>query len=66
MHECVPLKCLYTNAGSMGNKHGELEICVQLQGYGLVGITETWWDGSHAWSVAMERYRLFRKYRKGK
>lgn len=30
----------------MGNRHEELELCVQLQGYDLVGITETWWDGS--------------------
>ena len=36
------LKCLYTNAHSMGNQHEKLEICVLLQGYDLVGITETW------------------------
>ena len=23
------------------------ETCAQLKGYSLVGITETWWDGSH-------------------
>ena len=43
------------------NENDALEFCVQLQGKDLVGITETWWDGSHDWSVAMERYRLFRK-----
>ena len=50
----------------MGNKHKEPEMCVQLQGYDLVGITETWRDGSHDWSVAMEGYRLFRKDRLGR
>ncbi|KAK4816349.1 hypothetical protein QYF61_015663 [Mycteria americana] len=50
----------------IGNKHDELEICVQLQGYDLVGIMEAWWDGSHDWSIAMEGYRLFRKDRKGR
>lgn len=34
----VSLKCLYTNACSMGSKQEELEICVQLQGYDLIGI----------------------------
>jgi len=29
------------------------EICVQLQGYGLVRVIE-----GHDWSVATERYRL--------
>ena len=41
------LKCLYTNARSMGNKQDELEICVQLQGHNLIANTETWWDSSH-------------------
>ncbi|XP_050769877.1 LOW QUALITY PROTEIN: adenosine 5'-monophosphoramidase HINT1-like [Gymnogyps californianus] len=40
----------------MGNKREESEMRVQLQGYDLVGITETWWDGSRDWSVAMEGY----------
>ncbi|KAK4806621.1 hypothetical protein QYF61_013876 [Mycteria americana] len=35
-------------------------------GYDLVGITETWWDGSHDSSVAMEGQRLFRKNRLGR
>jgi len=30
-------KCPYTNACSMGSKKEELEVCVQLQGYDLVG-----------------------------
>lgn len=37
------LKCLYTNACSMGNQQEELETSVQ--GYNLVGITETGCDG---------------------
>lgn len=40
------LKCLYTNAHGMGNRQEESEVCVQLQGYDLTGITETWWDSS--------------------
>ncbi|GAB0209472.1 hypothetical protein GRJ2_003414300 [Grus japonensis] len=60
------LKCLYANACSMGNKQEELETCTHLQGYDLIGITETWWDGSYDWSVGMEGYRLFRKDRQGR
>ena len=60
------LKCLNTNACSMGNKHNELDICVQLQGCNLVGIMEMRWGGSHDWSIAMEGYRLIRKDRQGR
>ncbi|GAB0179239.1 hypothetical protein GRJ2_000389200 [Grus japonensis] len=60
------LKCLYVNAWSMGNKQEELEMCVCLQGYDLIGITEMWWDSSNDWSVGMEGYRLFRKDRQGR
>ncbi|PKU40140.1 hypothetical protein llap_9563 [Limosa lapponica baueri] len=59
------LKCLYTNACNIGNKQEELEMCAHLQGYDLIGITETWWDGSYDWSVGMESDRLFRKDRLG-
>ncbi|XP_048786380.1 uncharacterized protein LOC125686444 [Lagopus muta] len=55
------LKCLYTNARSMGNKQEELEICVRSHGYDLIAITETWWDSSRDWNVVMEGYALFRK-----
>jgi len=41
------LKCVYTNACSMGNKQEELEAIIQQDGYDLVAITETWWDNSH-------------------
>ena len=37
------LKCLHTNAHSMGNKQEELETMVQLGKYDLIAITETWW-----------------------
>jgi len=40
------LKCVYTNARSMGNKQEELEDITQQDGYDLVTITETWWDNS--------------------
>uniref|UniRef100_K7F1Q8 Reverse transcriptase domain-containing protein n=1 Tax=Pelodiscus sinensis TaxID=13735 RepID=K7F1Q8_PELSI len=60
------LKCLYTNARSLGNKQEELEALAQAKKYDLIGITETWWDDSHDWSAVMEGYRLFRKNRQGR
>jgi len=57
------LKCVYTNARSMGNKQEELAAIAQQDGYDLVAITETWWDSSHDWHAAMDGYRLFRKDR---
>lgn len=33
---------------------------MQLQGYDLVGLTETWWDGPRGWSLAMEGHGLSR------
>jgi len=45
------LRCLYTNARSMGNKQEELEAIVQQDSYDLVAITEVWWDDSHDWSA---------------
>jgi len=60
------LKCVYTNARSMGNKQEELEAIVQQASYDLVAIMETWWDHSHDWSAAMDGYKLFRQDRKGR
>ena len=60
------LKCIYTNAHSMGNKQEELEAIVQLENYDIVAITETWWDDSHNWSAAMDGYKLFRRDRQGR
>ena len=48
------MKCIYTNARSMGNKQEELEAIVQQENYDIVAITETWWDDSHNWSAAMD------------
>jgi len=36
------LKCIYTNACSMGNKQEELEAIVQQANYDLTAINETW------------------------
>ncbi|PKU32012.1 hypothetical protein llap_17681 [Limosa lapponica baueri] len=41
------LKCLYTNACSVGNKQEELEATMLLERYDIVAITETWWDESY-------------------
>jgi len=38
------LKCIYTNARSMGNIEEKLEAIVQQDSYDLVTITATWWD----------------------
>jgi len=41
--------------------------CVHtLQGYDVIGMTETWCGGACDWSVGMEGYRLSRKDRKGR
>ena len=50
------LRCLYTNARSMGNKQEELEAIVQLESYDTVAITETWWNDSHSCSGVMDGY----------
>ena len=66
MRQGAQLKCIHTNACSMDNKQEELEAIVQQASYDLVAITETWWDRSHDWSVAMDGYKLFRKDRQGR
>ena len=48
------LKCVYTNACSMGNKQEELEAIIQQDGHDLVAITETWWDNSHDWHAVID------------
>jgi len=60
------LKCIYTNAHSMGNKQEEVEATVQQDSYDLVAITEAWWDDSDDWSAAIDGYKLFRRDRRGK
>ncbi|KAJ7415136.1 rna-directed dna polymerase from mobile element jockey-like [Pitangus sulphuratus] len=59
------LKCMYTNAHRMSNKHEELEAIMQQERYDVVAITEMWWDDSHDWSAAMDGYKLFRRDRQG-
>ncbi|PKU48706.1 nipped-b-like protein [Limosa lapponica baueri] len=58
------LKCLYTNARSMGNKQEELEAVLLQESYDIVAITETWWDESYDWTVAIDGYKLFRRDRR--
>jgi len=60
------LKCIYTNACSIGNKQEKLEAIVQQDSYDLVTTTEMWWDDSYDWSAAMDGYKLFRRDRQGK
>ncbi|RMC00455.1 hypothetical protein DUI87_23065 [Hirundo rustica rustica] len=60
------LRCMYTNARSMGNKQAELEAMVHQRNYDIVAITETWWDDSHSWSTALNGYKLFSRDRKGR
>ncbi|KAK4815429.1 hypothetical protein QYF61_002644 [Mycteria americana] len=60
------LKCLYTNARSMGNKQEEFEAIVHQENYDMVAITETWWDDSHNWSAAMDGYKHFRRDGRGR
>ncbi|PKU46846.1 nipped-b-like protein [Limosa lapponica baueri] len=66
MGSIAQLKCIYTNACSMGNKQEELEAVVQQENYDIVTITETWWDDTHNWSAALDGYKLFRRDRPGR
>lgn len=61
----VHLKCLYTNAHIMKNKHKELEVFVCLQSCDIIGISETRWN-VHRWDVGTEGYRLFKRDRQGR
>ena len=42
------LKCLYTNAHSLGNKQEELELHVWSQNCSIIGMTEIWWNAHKA------------------
>ncbi|GAB0203831.1 mitochondrial enolase superfamily member 1 [Grus japonensis] len=66
MGSVAQVKCIYTNACSMGNKQEELEAVAQQENYDIVAIMETWWDDSHNWSAAMDGYKLFRRDRQGR
>jgi len=39
---------------------------VLLENHDIVVITESWWNDSHDWSVAIEVYKLFRRDRRGR
>ena len=60
------MKCLYMNICRTGNKQEELEATMLLESYDLIALTETWWDESHDWRVAIYGYRLIRRRRWGK
>jgi len=66
MRLAAQMKCLYTNARSMGNEQEELEAILLLESYDLIAITETWWDESHDQNGALDGYRLFRRDRRGR
>lgn len=57
--QLAQLKCIYTNARSMGNKQEELEAIVQQGNYDIVAITETWWEDSHEWSAVIDGFFFF-------
>ncbi|PKU31150.1 hypothetical protein llap_18546 [Limosa lapponica baueri] len=42
----------------------ELEAILLQESYDVVAITETWWDKSYDWSVAIDGYKLFRRDRR--
>ena len=56
----------YTNAQSMGDKQNELELLIHEGKYDLIGITETWWDDSHDWNIAIVGYNSFKKNRRNR
>ncbi|GAB0181539.1 hypothetical protein GRJ2_000619200 [Grus japonensis] len=65
MRQAVPLQPMEEDGGA--DIHLQpVEDPTSEQGYDLIGIMETWWDGSYDWSVGMEGYRLFRKDRQGR
>jgi len=63
---CPKLRCFYTNAQSLGNKQGELEILTQENKYDVIGITETWWDDAYSWNTELKGYNLFKRNRLNK
>lgn len=44
------LKCIFSNACSMGKEQEELKTMVQLENYNIVATTEIWLDESHSCS----------------
>lgn len=66
MQPIAQLKCLCTNADSVGNKQGQLETVVHLENFDLIAILETWWDDSYNWNTTTEGYVPFRMDRQGR
>ncbi|KAJ7425574.1 hypothetical protein BTVI_02487 [Pitangus sulphuratus] len=66
VESAAQLKCVYTNARSMGNKQEELEAIMQQESCAVITISETWWDDLHDWSAAMDGCKLFRRDRQGR
>lgn len=60
------LKCLYTNACSMGSKQKEVEALVHLESYDIIAVAEAWWDESHDWSAGINGSKLLRRDRQGR
>ncbi|PKU49495.1 nipped-b-like protein [Limosa lapponica baueri] len=57
MGSIAQLKCIYTNAHTMGNKQQELEAIVQPVNYDIVAVTDTWWNDMHSWSAPLDGYK---------
>jgi len=53
------LKCMYTNAHSLGSKEEELALHAQYESYDVMGIIETCWEDSHDWKTTVDGYKLF-------
>ena len=51
---------------ALNNKLEELEVLAQSQSYNIIGISETWWDESCGWCVAIDGYRLLKRDRQGR
>ena len=60
------LRCLYTNARSMGNKQEKLEAIVRSENYDIVAIMETGWNDLHSGSAVMDGYQLLKRDRQGR
>lgn len=60
------LKCLYTNATSLGNKFEELELITKVENIDLIFITETWFTESNFKNISgFEPFNYFRSGKTG-
>ena len=57
---------MFTNARSLADKMGELEILLYKEDLDFVGISETWFNSSHDWLATIQGYSLYRRDREGK